>query len=670
MAFTGDGTLYVADAGGNRLLAVAPDHTVRSVARLSGSPFGVAIGPDSNIYVSLLRKGEVDRVTPGGAVTLYATVPPGAGSVPDAEGLAFDSAGGLYVGAGAGDTTNATPGSTGHVVRVPPGGGAASELVAGLSGPLNLAFAPGSALLYIAVQGEGAGSTKNEVTTHATPLPGLPVALPSIKLTFLPAEAPHAAVFGAGGFAQDPTPYAGQLPLPYIADIGFTASEPSIGVSHSGAVYMNGSSFANSPCIAFGVSKLRKSVDGGRTFTDATPPFAGQHNTSSPPCTLDPYLYYDRGPGRLFHGDLVGQCTYFSSTDNDGATWSPSIPCGPAPLDDHETLAGGPPPAGTTTTGYGNALYYCWQSVAYNGCNQSLDGGASFSIVPGRPYMSGDSCENTDFLQLGNGGQTGHVVVGSDGTVYLPKADCGPGPMVAISHDGGSSWTQSLVHKQTVFHSQDHESAVALDSAEHAYYVWVDGATHIPYLAVSYDRGEHWSDRVFAIAPPGVTEADQPAIIAGANGRIAVYFYGTTGDCCYGRTSDSTKTTSDNVAGLPSSPWNAYVVMSLNASAPNPTFISTPMNEPRRPLIRGNCGPGRCSNSFDFWDVVMDDHGRTWTSITNECLTSECAKPGLTGTSDGVAEGFAGQLLCGPRIDTVGVLTPPGWSTASCGVKA
>ena len=677
IAFAPDGTLYVADAGGRRLLAVGTGQIARTVASLAGTPYGVALGPDGAIYVSLSRTGVIDRVTPAGAVTTYATVPTSSGAVAGAEGIAFDSTGALYAGAGGGDTTNATPLSTGRVVRIPAGGtGTITDVATNLSGPLNLAFAPASAaVLYVAAQAEGAGTTKNHIATVAVSAGGLPLAAPVLRPTPLSAAPARAAVFQAGsgsvegGVAVDPSPYAAILPRPFASDTGGNAGEPKIVVTNKGTVFVNDITFSNSPCNPQGVGGfphtiLKRSTDGGRTFTDAEPPFLVTQE-SSPPCSLDPYIYYDRSTGRLFDADLVGPCTYVEYSDDDGLTWTNSPVCGPGALDDHQTIATGPPPSGVTTSGYPNVLYYCYQSVAFAGCLNSLNGGGSWSVTPSFPYINTDSCGAT--ASSGNGEQTGHLVVAADGTVFLPKANCADGPHVAVSKDGGATWTQQLVHAEAV--TPDHEAAVAVDGAGTVYYEWVSATTLLPMLSVSHDDGTTWSAPI-SIAPPGLTEADQPTLIAGAAGKVAAFFYGTTGDCCYGRT-DATKTTADLPTGLPASPWSPYAVISLNASSASPTFLSTPMTDPRIPALKGNCGPGRCSNSFDYWDLYIDGGGRLWSSVTNECLTTDCAKVGLAGTSDGVAEGFAAQLVCGPRMDTGGALTPPSWASPGlCGQTA
>ncbi len=68
--------------------------------------------------------------------------------------------------------------------------------------------------------------------------------------------------------------------------------EPNIGVAPDGTVY------------ATAMHKTVRSTDGGRHFTDVTPP---GHVT-----TLDPFLYVDKVTGRVYKSDLAGTCQLLS----------------------------------------------------------------------------------------------------------------------------------------------------------------------------------------------------------------------------------------------------------------------------------------------------------------------------------------------------------------------
>jgi len=64
-------------------------------------------------------------------------------------------------------------------------------------------------------------------------------------------------------------------------------------------------------------------------------------------------------------------------------------------------------------------------------------------------------------------------------------------PWLAISSDGGTTWSRVQVSKQIGI--ADIQSAVAVDSADNLYYTWWDDVHHLPYLSVSRDHGQTWS---------------------------------------------------------------------------------------------------------------------------------------------------------------------------------
>jgi sugar lactone lactonase YvrE len=165
------GHRLVTDAGGNSLVDVSADGSITTVAtfpKLAG-PFGprdavptdVAVGPDGAYYVSTLTgfpftagTAVVYRVVPGQDPTPYAW------NLTQLTDLAFAADGSLYVL----QHSSAIPmipfpfAGPGAVLRVPPGGGAASTLVAGgLPRATGLAIAD-DGTLYVAVNGASAGT--------------------------------------------------------------------------------------------------------------------------------------------------------------------------------------------------------------------------------------------------------------------------------------------------------------------------------------------------------------------------------------------------------------------------------------------------------------------------------------------------------------------------------
>ncbi len=116
LGFDSNGNLYVADSGGT-LNKIAPDGTVSMVFSITGAFFGgVAVDGVNNVYVADAAAGVVYKFA--GTLSTFA-------SVPAAFGLAFDSAGNLFVSTQceafpAGNCTDPTIG--GRIVKITPSG--------------------------------------------------------------------------------------------------------------------------------------------------------------------------------------------------------------------------------------------------------------------------------------------------------------------------------------------------------------------------------------------------------------------------------------------------------------------------------------------------------------------------------------------------------------------
>lgn len=418
--------------------------------------------------------------------------------------------------------------------------------------------------------------------------------------------------------ANQPAGRRGQPLRLQVADVGREAAEPTLGVTQAGTAFYAAGTFDGVAGTAR--TEILRSRDGGVTWEsvhpELPPPLEGE-----PPATLDPYVYVEEDTGRVFSIDLYVGCSYLLYTDDEGESWTRNpLACGDF-VNDHQTLFAGPPPPTLETSGYAEVLYYCFNRVADSSCGRSLDGGDTFLPTRDPAYLGVN--EEGDFC----GGLHAHVSTDTDGRVFLPKGHCDV-PSVSISEDGGDSW--QVVKITEHIEAADHEVNVAVDSENNLYALWWDAEDRLPYLATSTDHGETWSTPLM-IAPPGVHEVNFPTIAAGDPGRIAITFPGTT----------------SQAHGDLRRPWNSYVVVSTDALDADPTFHWTTANDPADPVHRGNCGPGRCGNMFDFLDIVVSPHdGSMWATAVDTC-TGDCVDG--TGAPDAMV-GLAIRQLRGPSL--------------------
>jgi hypothetical protein len=438
--------------------------------------------------------------------------------------------------------------------------------------------------------------------------------------------------------ASTPASFDGEHLAVQAVDVGRRAAEPTIGVDAEGNAFFAAGDFDGPAGLAR--TEVLRSTDDGLTWESVQPRIPGTQRTT-PPTTLDPYVYVDEDTGRVFNPELYLGCTYMSFSDDKGESWLTNpVACGDF-VNDHQTVWTGPPPARLAPLMqlYPNVLYYCFNRVVDANCGRSLDGGLTFTptagiAFPGFDPAAGGLC----------GGLHGHIKVDHEGRLYLPKGHCG-NPWLAVSEDGGDTWTRTRV--STRVNSQDVHTAVDVDDAGNVYYTWFDRERRLPYLAVSTDHGRTFGDPIM-IAPPGVHEVNFPVLTAGAEGRIAIMFPGST----------------VNDRANKSRPWNSYHVVTTNALDEQPLFLSITANPVNDPIHRGDCS-GRCAGMFDFLDIVTSPaSGEFWSAITDTCTErSNCVEggTGASGSGRGVAVdavGLAVRQIGGPLLRPDLVATP------------
>ena len=438
-----------------------------------------------------------------------------------------------------------------------------------------------------------------------------------------------ALVSGGGTPTPSPSPTATPTPPPagsgdfttYGAPESFSdahdAGEPSIGNS-----FATGATMYQASLSTYKVDFDDTTTPAKATWSDVSAN-AGNGCPQGSTVSLDPILYTDHQTGRTFESQLTGVDSFTCWTDDDGATWNPSEGGGIPSGVDHQTLGGGPfsadDPVGPVTD-YPDTVYYCSQDIATAFCASSHDGGTTFG--PGVPAWTAADC----------GGLHGHVKVAPDGTAYVPNKDCGGGPAVVASTDGGLTWATHPIPGPT---ASDADPSVGIGRNGTVYAAYVDGATGRPGVAVSADQGATWQHVQSLGAEFGINNAVFPAAVAGDDDRASVAFIGTP-------------TAGDYQAKSFAGVWHLYVATTDDGGATWSTVDATPGDPVQRGSIcTGGTTCGQDRNLLDFIDATIDDHGRVLVGFADGC-TGACVTNPAVNTYDAyatIARQSAGRTL-------------------------
>ena len=127
LAYGPDNYLYVANYGGNTVSQLGTNGNPTFASGLDG-PTGLAFDNNGNLYVANGLDGVLDRVTPGGVVTAFATL-----AQNDApSGIAYGPDGNLYVACSGSD----------RIAQISPAGAVAYLTPSGLGEPVFLVAVP------------------------------------------------------------------------------------------------------------------------------------------------------------------------------------------------------------------------------------------------------------------------------------------------------------------------------------------------------------------------------------------------------------------------------------------------------------------------------------------------------------------------------------------------
>jgi hypothetical protein len=417
---------------------------------------------------------------------------------------------------------------------------------------------------------------------------------------------------------------------------GHQMGEPTIGVSKAGRIFA--ASDTADPQFGFRTDIIR-SDDGGRNWTDVSPIVAG-HKTH--PATFDPMLWLDVDTNRVFDIDQIGlNCNYISSTDDDGATWTPPTPVCPLPVSDHQTLVTAHPTTIPATPVYPKIVYMCSNELVQTDCARSLDGGLTFQLATS-PFTFANPTVTGDGGTLSCGALVGHLKADPDGTIYLPNA-CNH-PAIAITHDSMTTWKLVAVSQDD---TNGLDPTIAVGQNGTVYFTY-ETAAGLLKMAASKDQGATWSTPI-PLLPPGVTAANLPASAAGKGDRVVTMYYGTQFPKGYAGLRTGTH---DNAT------WDGYFTIVEGALGEHPTLLTVHINPMDDPLFRGACGPGRCPPGlYDFMDVQVDADGRPWGVLVDGC-TDACATANGKAADSTAVDGLVVSLATGPSLNDGSPLVP------------
>jgi len=327
----------------------------------------------------------------------------------------------------------------------------------------------------------------------------------------------------------------------------------------------------------------------------------------------DPILRQDPTTNRVWINQLMPQgCSAQAFTDDFGKSWTQSAAgCALGISFDHQTIGAGKATALPASPVYPNVLYYCTNDLAALNCGVSLDGGLTYG--PSHPVFT-DPPETCSPI-------VGHIKSAPDGTTYLMPDGCDDeagDQAVFVTTDNALTWTKRSIPQATSGDAGHPSLGVASDGTVYA--AWgskdnVDGGGRV-HVAVSRDRGAHWTSPRALGKELGVHVSRFPLAVAGDGDRAAVAYLGSTDSGNPGRNKTFFGT------------WRMYVSFTYDRGRTWKTVDATPASPVQVGSIctgGTSCvtGPESDRNLLDFNDMVIDARGKVLIAFADGCLKTK-----------------------------------------------
>lgn len=297
----------------------------------------------------------------------------------------------------------------------------------------------------------------------------------------------------------------------------------------------------------------------------------------------------------MFVDDTTLGCTILAWSDDLGESWLTNPGACGGGVTDHQKIAVGKRTRLADPTGgllYPNLVYVCANGLSHTDCGVSQDGGLTFT--PMAPHGVGCAFH-------------GVPMADDAGKLYVPTAQCGL--KVRVTADNGLTWTErTLPAARFPAESDTPDLDITPDGTVYLFYI---DASWKPKLARSTTGGATWSGP-FDVPVPGLASALFPSIVAGADGRVGLSFYGTT---------DTAEGWNLNPGDAPANVrWHGYVAVVTDAAGASPTIA--PVQVTSDPLQYGCLSKlGGCLNNIaDYMDIDVGPDGRVYAVFTDGCV--------------------------------------------------